>query len=44
MVALSSALAPDAECTAYTNVSHAGMQFDERTASLIRKFFLEGTF
>ena len=44
MVALSSALAPDAECVACTSATHAGMQFDERTASLIRKFFLEGTF
>ena len=44
MVALSSALAPDAAGIAYTDASHVGMQFDERTAFLIRKFFLEGTF
>ncbi|MBP5181728.1 MAG: hypothetical protein J6331_01745, partial [Lentisphaeria bacterium] len=44
MVALSSALAPDAAGIAYTDASHVGMQFDERTAFLIRRFFLEGTF
>ena len=44
MVAESSALAPDAHCTASCNASHAQMMFDELTVTLIGRFFETGSF
>lgn len=44
LVELSSAIVPDAGSVSYTEAAHIPMQFDAKTASLIEKFFLEGTF
>jgi len=39
-----SALAPDADSVAYTDVPHDYMQYDSRITDLIKEFFLNGTF
>lgn len=44
LVESSSALAPDASCAAYVEADHVKMQYDRKTAELIKKFFLTGTF
>lgn len=44
LVDKTSALAPDAKCSAFCNVAHVPMMFDAETAELIRRFLLNGNF
>ena len=44
LVESSSALPPDAQAVAYTDAAHVPMQYDAKTAELIKKFLLTGKF
>ena len=44
LVESSSALPPDAHATACTDAAHVPMQYDEKTAELIKAFLLNGKF